>query len=78
LTYLAAQTPVGKSGCEKRDWLIVTVIQGYGMHFPPILSNCNGVTAYRYICRLFILTTAFLVELGMGHAAYIYSLNEGR
>jgi len=30
---------------------------GY-MHFPVILSNYNGVTAY--ICRRFISTTAFL------------------
>ena len=32
---------------------------GYGMHFPAILSNYNGMTAY--ICRRFIPTTAFLV-----------------
>jgi len=32
---------------------------GYGMHFPEILSNDNGMTAY--ICRRFISTTAFLV-----------------
>jgi len=31
----------------------------YGMHFPAILSNYNGMTAY--ICRRFIPTTAFLV-----------------
>jgi len=29
------------------------------MHFPAVLSNYNGMTAY--ICRRFIPTTAFLV-----------------
>jgi len=30
----------------------------YSMHFPAVLSNYNGMTAY--ICRRFIRTTAFL------------------
>jgi len=46
-----------------RDWLIVTVVYfastGYGMYFPAILCDYNGMTAY--ICHRFILTTAFLV-----------------
>jgi len=48
--------PVGKSGCEQISANCDSPA-GYVVHFPAILSNYNGITAY--ICRRFIPTTAF-------------------
>jgi len=46
----------------------------YIMHFPAILSNDNGMTAY--ICRRFISTTAFVVMAALWNRAghYIFAL----
>jgi len=41
-----------------RDWLTARQT-GCCVHFPVILSNYNGTTAY--ICRRFVPTTAFLI-----------------
>jgi len=37
--------PVSKSGCEYRLTNCDSPA-GYGMHFPGVLSNYNGMTAY--------------------------------
>jgi len=50
---------VGESGCEYR-LVNCDSPAGYGMHFPAVISNYNGMTAY--ICRRFIPTIAFLVH----------------
>jgi len=47
-----------KFGCEYRSANYNSPTR-CGVHFPTILSNYNGTTAY--ICRLFVLTMAFLV-----------------
>jgi len=53
---------VGKSGCEYKLGNCDGPT-GYSIHFPEVLSNYDGMTAY--ICRRFIPTTAFLVDIAV-------------
>jgi len=52
LTYLAVKMPVGKSGCAHRLVNCNSPI-GYGMHFPAILSNYNGMTVSVHLSSVY-------------------------
>ena len=59
---LVVKMPVGKSAMRLANCDSPT-----GMHFPAILSNYNGMTAY--ICRRFVRTSAFLVVIHLHSGA---------